>query len=41
MLYKDRELSEDEMLDFGFMTNNGRDDEYMDMIEQQRAWKDL
>ena len=41
MLYKDRELAEDEMLDFGFMTNNGRDDEYMDMIEQQRAWRDL
>jgi len=40
MLYKDKESMQDDMLDFGFH-NDGRPDEYMDMIEQQRAWDEL
>ena len=40
MLYKDKESMQDDMLDFGFH-NDGRPDEYTDMIEQQRAWDEL
>jgi hypothetical protein len=40
MLYKDRESMEDDMLDFGFHNTGGTDD-YQDMIEQQKAWRDL
>ena len=42
LLYKDREaLIDQDVLDFGFIHNDGVNDEYGDMIEQQRAWKDL
>jgi hypothetical protein len=40
MLYKDRESMEDDMLDFGFH-NTGGTDEYQDMIDSQRAWRNL
>jgi len=42
LLYKDREeLLDREMLDFGFIHNDGLSDEYGEMLEQQRAWKEL
>ena len=40
MLYKDRQAMEDDLLDFGFH-NTGVNNEYQDMIEEQRAWRDL
>jgi hypothetical protein len=43
MLYKDRQAMEDDLLDFGFH-NDGRpsvNQEYQEMLDQQREWKSL
>ena len=40
MLYKDRKAMEDDLLDFGFH-NTGQTNEYQDIMERQRAWRDL
>jgi hypothetical protein len=41
MLYQDRQLTEDDMLDFGYIKSDGQSDEYQDMVDQVRTWKDL
>jgi hypothetical protein len=40
MLYQDKKAVEDDMLDFGFH-NTGQSNEYQDMIDSQRQWRDL